>query len=185
MIVILPILTAGAYFVAPLAFSGLIERFSGEENQREMTSRMTDLTFNFLFMSSRAMIGEGIGNGIQAAHVGSASAYDISLAEMENLRLVQELGPISGGAVVLMRYVAGIYLLIASCRLLKVASARLSPVLPLAFTLAPTLMIGELIRSAPVVATQAYFFVSLICGVIVFRREPLSSISVMNLTRGT
>jgi hypothetical protein len=175
MIVILPILTLIAYFVAPLAFSGVMDRFSGEDNQREMTSRMTDLTFNFIFMPSRTIIGEGIGNGIQAAHVGSASAYDISLAEMENLRLIQELGPISGSAVVLIRYVAGIYMLVASFRLLKVSSGRLSSVLPLAFTLAPTLMLGELIRSAPVVATQTYFFVSLICGAILFRHEPLRS----------
>jgi hypothetical protein len=175
MTLALPVLTVAAYFVAPLAFSGLIDRFSGQESQREMTSRMTDLTFNFIFMPSRTIIGEGIGKGIQAAHVGSSTAYDISLAEMENLRLIQELGPISGTAVVLIRYIAGISMLIASFRLRKVSSARLSAVLPLAFTLAPTLMIGELIRSAPVVATQTYFFVSLICGEIVFRDERLCS----------
>ena len=180
LLVVLPVLTFLAYAVAPLAFSGLLERFSGEENQHEMTSRVADMTVGFLYTPSSTFIGQGLGNGIQAAHVGSAAAYQVNLLEMENLRLVQELGVVPGASFVILRYISGIALIIAGFRAFSERNVRLATAVPLAFTLAPTIMIGELIRSAPVIATQEFFFAALILGAVLFYREPLQSGAVSN-----
>lgn len=180
MLAIIPVLTFAAYFVAPLAFSGLIDRFSGESYQREMTNRISDMTIGFLYTPSSSFIGQGIGSGIQAAHVGSAAAYQIDLLEMENLRIVQEMGVIPGGVFVILRYIAGFALIVAGFKALRAPQVRFASAVPLAFTLAPTITVGELIRSAPVIATQEFFFAALICGAVLFSREPLQASAVVD-----
>jgi hypothetical protein len=45
---------------------------------------------------------------------------------------------------------------------------------PLAFSAAPTIMVGDLTHSAPITATQAYFWSALILGALLFRHEPVS-----------
>jgi len=46
--------------------------------------------------------------------------------------------------------------------------------LPLAFSAAPAIVVGELVRSAPVLATQIYFCIALMLGAVLFKREPLA-----------
>lgn len=175
---VLPGLAGVAYVISPESFQGTLSRFSGEEAHTEMSSRVMEMTIGFFTEPKFNMLGEGIGNGIQAAHAGSTSAYATTLSEYDTIRIVQEMGFVTGTLVVLLRYGAGIALLIAGFRALGLPTGHSMPhAVPLAFTVVPTLMTGDIVRVAPMIAAQIFFCVALVYGSIQFRREPLNVVA--------
>jgi hypothetical protein len=169
--VLLPVLAGLAYLVAPASLMGVANRFSGEQYQEEMATRVENMTVGFLTEPRFSLIGLGIGRGIQAAQAGSRDPYSVSLSEWDTIRGVQELGSVTGIALVLARYGAAVLLFVLAARAL-IDKPDLSFGLPLAFCTIPTLAIGDIWRVAPEIATQVYFCIAFVCGSILFRREP-------------
>lgn len=170
VVLLMPVLGGLAYLLAPDAFSGNLNRFSHEDNQKEMSVRIAQMTVGFLIEPGFSVLGKGIGTGIQAASVGAMDPYAIKLSEWDNIRGVQELGTFGGIAIVLTRYLATFLVIGAGIRA-QLQRPGFAYALPIAFTVAPTLAIGDMWRTAPMVATQVFYFIALICGAILFRKE--------------
>jgi hypothetical protein len=176
IVILLPVLTGIAYFAAPASFSAVIDRFSGEDTRQNLRSRIFYMFVGFITEARFSPLGVGVGFGIPAANPGGAASFSIVLSENEPTRIAEELGSFTGSAIVMLRFCAAIALVLASFRCLSLAPGRRFPhAVPLAFAAAPSIMIGELVRSAPLVATQSFFAVALILSAILFRREPLDS----------
>lgn len=172
VLVLVPVIAVISYFAAPVSFSAVVDRFSGENNQEDIFARVDHAFFGFTFVPQYSVLGVGIGWGIPAANPGAGMG--IVLSEHEPIRTVEELGSYIGTALVVMRYVGGVMLVFASFRALQLTRGHSFPHgVPLAFAAAPLLMIGELERSAPVLATQIFFTIALILGAILYRQEPL------------
>lgn len=172
VLVLLPVIAVISYFAAPVSFSAVVDRFSGENNQENIYDRIEHAFFGFTFVPSYSVLGAGIGYGIPAANPGAGMG--IVLSEHEPIRTVQELGSYIGPALVLMRYVGGVLLVIAGLRALRLPRGHSFPhAVPLAFASAPLLMVGELERSAPALATQNFITIALILSAILYRQEPL------------
>jgi len=174
MLILLPILTAVAYVVVPKSFNAVIERFSGEGYQEDIKARIEHMFFGFLSVPQFSVLGKGVGYGIPAANPSAGATLGMILSEHESIRIVQEMGSFVGTALVILRYIAGVGLVFVSFKCLRLPRAhRLSHAVPLAFATAPTLMINEMVRSAPVLATQTFFVIALILSAVLFRDEPL------------
>jgi hypothetical protein len=172
VIILLPMLIIVAYFAAPANFNAVVDRFSGEEHQQNIEQRIDKMFTAFTWAPGYSALGAGIGVGIPAANPGGG--VEFTLSESETIRTVQEMGTYTGTILVLLRYVAGILLLLTAFRALRMPLGHNLPhAVPLAFAAAPTIMIGDLTHSAPVTATQAYFWSALILGALLFRREPV------------
>jgi hypothetical protein len=169
--ILLPLLVVISYFAAPSNFDAVVARFSGEGNQQSIEQRIDKMFTAFTWAASYSGLGVGIGVGIPAANPGHVAFV---LSENESIRIVQEMGTYTGTILVLLRDAAGILLVLVSFRALQLAQGnRLPHAVPLAFSAAPTIMVGDLTHSAPVTATQAYFWTALILGALLFRHEPV------------
>jgi len=169
---LVPVLGLLSFVVAPKSFQATLDRLSGSGYQGEMVTRVVAMSVGFLTEPSFSPLGLGIGDGIRAASVGSASAYGVSLSEYDSTRIVQELGTFTGGFLVLLRYGATIVLIFAGFKALLLPHLHSFPhAVPLAFTLASTLMTGDIVRAAPGIATQSYFCIALICGAILSSQQ--------------
>ncbi len=166
----MPLMAGLAYLLAPDAFTGNLNRLSHSENQTEMSVRVMQMTVGFLSEPGFSVLGKGIGTGIQAASVSSADPYAVKLSEWDNIRGVQELGTFGGILLVLTRYLAALLVIGAGLRA-QMQRPGFAYALPIAFTVAPTLAIGDMWRTAPMVATQVFYFMALICGAMLFRRQ--------------
>jgi hypothetical protein len=176
VLVLLPILTVVAALVSPASFNAVLDRFSGEANEQSLNTRVQKILLGFTYSPAFSVLGVGIGYGIPAANPSAGAAVGILLSENEPIRLVQEMGSFTGTGLVLIRYVAGFLLIGAGFKALLLRRGHSFPhALPMAFSLAPTLMVGEIVRSAPVMATQVFICAALILGAILFRQEPLQS----------
>ncbi len=179
ILLLIPAFGLVSYMLSPVSFEGNLNRFTSEGAEQDAGKRISGMTIGFLTAPSFSLLGKGIGYGIQAAHAGSVNAYIVTLSEDEGSRTVQELGSVSGIALTLVRYSAGVLLIFTGFRALQLPRGHRFPhAVPLAFSVVPTLMVGELVRSAPVMATQAYICIALICGAMLFRREPLVPVSL-------
>jgi hypothetical protein len=175
VLVLTPILTLVAYIAAPASFSAVIDRFSGDVYQEELVVRIEHMFVGFVTVPPFSPLGVGVGFGIPAANP-AGSSLGIKLSEHESIRTVLEMGTFTGSALVLLRYIGGIWLIAVGFRCLTLPRGHSLPhAVPLAFAAAPTLMIGELERSAPAIATQNFFIIALILSAVLFRREPLDS----------
>jgi hypothetical protein len=173
VILLLPILTVISYFAAPVSFNAVADRFSGEGNREEMSTRIDHMVTAFVWATHYSILGAGIGVGIPAANPGAAG---FRISENESIRIVEELGTFVGTAVVLLRYGAGLMLIVASFRALKLPRGHsLHHAVPLAFAIFPTLTVGSLTASAPVLATQAFFWTALILSALLFKYEPIAA----------
>ncbi len=171
VIVMLPVLVVVSYFAAPASFNAVVERFSGEGQQQGIENRIDKMFTAFTWAAGYSGLGAGIGVGIPAANPGHLSFV---LSENESIRIVQEMGTYTGTVLVLMRFAAGILLVLASFRALRLPLGHNLPhAVPLAFAAAPIVMAGDLTHSAPVTATQEYFWTALILGALLFRHEPV------------
>jgi hypothetical protein len=177
VIVLLPVLVLAAFFAAPAAFNGVVARFSGEGYQEDLIVRTEHMFLAFMTVPEYSPLGVGIGYGIPAANPAAGSGGSVGgilLSEHETIRGVQEMGTYTGTLLVALRYASGFLLLYAALRSLVLPRNHGLPhALPLAFTLVPTLMVGELARSAPVVAPQIFFAIALILSATLFRAEPI------------
>jgi hypothetical protein len=182
VVLLLPILVVVGYYAAPTSFQAVLDRFSGEGAQQEMGSRVEKMVTAFSYASRYSVLGVGIGYGIPAANPG-ANAFNLS--ENESIRIIGELGTYTGVAVIAVRYICGVLLFFACIRALQLPRGHALPhALPLMFTMAPTLAVGELTSAAPVVATQLYFWIAIILSALLFRREPIeASLLQMSKTR--
>jgi hypothetical protein len=172
--ILLPIIAGLGFLVSPDSFTGNVNRFEGEDASREMTTRVEGMTFGFLTDVPLSLLGEGIGKGIQASNVGSNDAYEVDLSEWDPIRGVQELGSVTGTALVLFRYGGSFALFFAGVAALKQRPSS-SYSLPLAATAIPQLALGDIWRVAPQIATQVFFCIAFIIGTMLFRREVMNS----------
>ncbi len=171
VIVMLPVLVVVSYFAAPASFNAVVERFSGEGQQQGIENRIDKMFTAFTWAAGYSGLGAGIGVGIPAANPGHLSFV---LSENESIRIVQEMGTYTGTVLVLMRFAAGVLLVLASFRALRLPLGHNLPhAVPLAFAAAPIVMAGDLTHSAPITATQEYFWTALILGALLFRHEPV------------
>ncbi len=174
IIAAIPALVAVASITAPSAFQGVASRFSGDEARVDLVTRIHDMTLRFVESPGVDLLGQGIGSGLQAARIRMVASYSDELTEDDNMRIVQELGWITGDAIVFLRYIAGFLLVVAAVKATTLKSEYQMPhALPLAFTLLPTLTVGDLVRVAPMVATQTYFCLALILSSLVYSPDPL------------
>jgi hypothetical protein len=184
VIVAVPVFLLIAYVVAPENIMALGQRFTDEGVQEEMTSRLEQMTVGFILEPSFSLLGHGMGAGIPAAE--STTRYlsndafwsfqEPYISEWDNIRSVQGLGSVVGVFVVFARYGASIIVLIAAYKALKLPGAESWPhALPIAFTIIPTLAIGDMIHSAPIQAPQVYYCAALICSALLYRREQYAS----------
>jgi hypothetical protein len=171
VILLLPILTLIGYWAAPGSFNAVLARFSGEQNQAAIGVRVERMITAFTWAANYSVMGVGIGYGIPAANPGKMA---FNLSENESIRIVEELGTYVGTVVVLTRYAGGLLLLFASFRAMKLPRGHSLPhAVPLTFAALPTLTVGSMTGQAPVVATQVFFWIALILGVLLFKNEPL------------
>ena len=176
VLVLLPILTAIAYVVVPKSFNAVIERFSGEEYQEDMLKRIDHMIVGFVSVPEFSYLGKGIGYGIPAANPAAGAATGILLSEHETIRTVQELGSFIGPALVLLRYAMSFVIISFGFKALLLKRNHSFPhAVPLAFSAVPIFMIGELVRSAPVISSQIFFVIALILSAVLFRDEPLTA----------
>lgn len=174
VLVLMPVIFIIGYFAAPKSVNAVIDRFSGESNEQSIETRINHQILGFTYAAKFSVLGLGVGYGIPAANPAAAAAGGLILSENEPIRMLQEMGTFTGTALVLMRYFAGFGLLLVGFQCLQLPRGHTLPHgLPLAFTVAPTLMVGELLRSAPVLASQVYFCAALILGAVLFQHEPL------------
>lgn len=170
--VLLPVLGGLAYLIAPASVMGNLNRFSGEENHRDLAHRSEYMAVGFVTATDLSLLGKGVGVGIQAANVESANAYVVTLSENDTMRGVEELGTFTGTILDLARYFGAIAFVLMGVRtLLQTPSVGYG--LPLALSTIPTLAFGDLWRTAPMIATQVYFCIAFLLGTILFRREAL------------
>jgi len=176
VIILLPALVVISYFAAPASFSAVVDRFSGEQNQQSIEQRIDKMFTAFTWAAGYSGLGVGIGVGIPAANPGHVAFV---LSENESIRIVEEMGTYTGTVLVLLRYTAGLGLLLLAFRALQLPQGHNLPhAVSLAFSAAPTIMVGDLTHSAPITATQAYFWSALILGALLFRREPVPATTV-------
>jgi hypothetical protein len=174
ILVLLPVVVVAAYFAAPKSFNALMDRFSGEGYQEEISARLEHMFLGFLTVPKYSPLGVGIGYGIPAANPAAGAASGILLSEHETIRIVQELGSFTGTGLVILRYGAGIALIFAGFKGLLLRRRHSFPhAVPLAFAFMPLVMVGEVVRSAPVVASETFFAIALVLSAYLFREEPL------------
>jgi hypothetical protein len=172
VLVLMPVLAGVAYLAAPKSLEGVADRFSNEGAPEEFEVRIEHMLLGFVYVPKFSVLGVGTGYGIPAAN--PAASVGIVLSEHEPIRMVMELGTFMGSALVLLRYGASVILILASFHAMMLPRWHSFPhAVPLALVLAPTLLFGELIRSAPAISTQVFFCIALISSAILFRREPL------------
>ncbi|MGB6688240.1 MAG: hypothetical protein WBE76_10395, partial [Terracidiphilus sp.] len=158
---------------APASFDAVLNRVSGEENQASIGVRIERMITAFTWATHYRILGAGIGFGIPAANPGGGA---FSISENESIRIVEELGTFVGMTVVLLRYGAGLVLIVASFRALKLPRGHGFPhAVPLAFAAFPTLTVGSLTSAAPVLASQTFYWIALILGALLFKHEPLDA----------
>ena len=172
VILLLPVLVVVSYFAAPASFQAVVDRFSGEGQQQGIEDRIDKMFTAFTWAAGYSGLGVGIGVGIPAANPGHVAFV---LSENESIRIVQEMGTYTGTVLVLLRDWAGLWLVLAGFRALRLPLGHNLPhAVPLAFAAAPIIMAGDLTHSAPVTATQEFFWSALILGALLFRHEPVA-----------
>jgi len=175
ILLLVPVVAVAGYFAAPASFQAVVDRFSGEENQQSILTRIDHAIFGFTYAASYSVLGMGVGYGIPAANP-AAESQGLILSENEPIRLLQEMGTYTGSALVALRYIACLLMMLVAFKCLSLPRGHSFPhALPLAFSAAPTLLFGELVRSAPMLSTQIYYSIALILGAVLFQREPLAA----------
>jgi len=176
VLVSLPVITVISYFAAPVSFSAVVDRFSGEGVEEQLATRVEHMFVGFTYVPEYSVLGAGIGYGIPAANPGAGANIGIVLSEHEPIRIVQEMGTYVGTGLVIFRYVTSIGLMLFSFKCLTLPRGHSMPhAVPLAFAVAPILTVGELVRSAPMLATQVFYIMAFIFGAYLFKDEPLES----------
>lgn len=172
ILVLVPVIALIGSLITPASFNAVKDRFSGEANQQSIVERVNHLILGFTYAAQFSVLGKGVGYGIPAANP-KAAAAGLLLSENENIRLIQEMGTFVGTGLVVLRYASGVLVLLLAFRCMKLPRGHRFPhALPLAFSAVPTILLGELIRSAPLLATQTYFCIALMLSAVLFRREP-------------
>lgn len=180
VIIAIPVFTFFAFLIAPRNLDAMITRFTDESAHSEMTNRVSQMSIGFLITPDFSLMGQGMGAGIPAAesatkYMGDDRYWSFKapfISEWDNIRSVQALGSIVGSFIVLARYGTSIIVIIAAFKALKLPGGASWPhAVPLAFTVVPTLAIGDMIHSAPIQAPQVYYCAALICSALLYRRE--------------
>jgi hypothetical protein len=162
--VLLPIAGAMTYFVSPVAFNIVLERFTGERYVDEGQNRLLNGLIGFAVEPDFSLVGAGIGLGVDAAHVGNADAYNFTYALSENdmVRNVMELGTPVGLFYVLTRILFISGMVVLSMQIIR--SGGTPHVLPLSFVLFAQSYQGDWTRSAAMSASQVMVGYAFILG---------------------
>jgi hypothetical protein len=150
IVFMLPIAGAAIYVISPEEFNIMVYRFTGEGSVEDNSNRLEDGTVGFLTKPKFSLIGQGIGIGTDAAHVGSVGGYDFTytLSEYDLIRNVIELGTLVGVTYVMTRILFFIALIFLAIRLVRDGS---SPhVLPVSFFLMAQTTQGDMTRNAAI-----------------------------------
>lgn len=154
VLVLLPLVAGATYLISPSEANIIVERFTGKSYQQEGVGRVEYTMVGFLTEPPFDPVGAGIGMGVDAAHAGSANAYDYTyqLSEEDSIRTVMELGTIVGLFYILVRIGFLVGMIFVAFQIVR--SGSTPHVLPLAVFLAAAGYIGDLTRSATMTATQ-------------------------------
>jgi len=164
ILVLLPVAAGLTYVISPAEFNIVADRFTGEQYQSSNQSRVEEGLIGFLVLPNFSLIGAGIGMGVDAAHAGSANAYQYTygLSETDTIRTVMELGTPVGLLYVLTRLGFLFCMVLLSIRIVRNGS---SPhVLPLAFFLLAQGYLGDMTRNAAMTASQMMIYYAFILG---------------------
>lgn len=193
LLMLIPLFIALSYLFVPANLEALTNRFTEKKDQTEMTSRVRTMTIGFITDTEFDLMGHGIADYIPAAENASkildpnpfrGMSY-LYVLEWDNLRAVEGLGTVVGSFVVLCRYVASILVLFAAYKATTLpALQRFNHAIPLAFTIVPTMAIGDMVHSAPIQAPQILYCAAIICSALLYRREVYAS-SPMPLMEST
>jgi len=91
----IPIAVGAVYLINPTEYETMQRRFFDKTNSDyEMKGRVGENLYGWLYEAEFSFIGQGVGMGIDAAHVGSVDAYNFTygLSESDTVRNVMELG---------------------------------------------------------------------------------------------
>jgi hypothetical protein len=180
LLILVPVFLGMAYLFAPANLEALSSRFTEQKEQEEMTGRVRTMIVGFVTDTDFDIMGQGIAANIPAASNASymlnsnpfRGMSQYSFAEWDNIRAVQGLGTIVGTFVVIARYVTSIIVLFAAYKATMLPGAqRFDHAIPLAFTVVPTLAIGDMVHSAPIQAPQIFYCAAMICSALLYRRE--------------
>ncbi len=164
VIVLVPLCGAATYVISPDEYNIVMERFTGQHYVSDNKRRLEEGTIGFLTEPKFSLIGAGIGMGVDAAHAGSADAYNFTygLSETDIIRNVMELGSLVGLIYVFTRLLFFLGLILLAYRLVRTGS---SPhVLPLSFFLFAQAYQGDLTRNAAITGSMVMTAVVYILG---------------------
>jgi len=161
--VLLPVAAGATYVISPSEFNVVVDRFSGEGAKEELTPRIVNALIGFAIVPPFSLVGAGIGMGVDAAHAGSAEAYQFTytLSESDTIRNVMELGTPVGLLYVLTRFSFAFGMIFLSIRIVR--SGSTPHVLPLSFLLVGQVF-QDLTRNATMTSTQVMIGYAFILG---------------------
>jgi hypothetical protein len=164
--ILLPVVAGAVFLIAPDEYNIVMERFTGDYYVDATKTRLSESLTGFLIQPEFSLLGKGVGVGVDAAHVGSADAYQYtySLSETDVTRNVMELGTLVGLAYVLTRLFFGVALIILAMRLVRAGS---SPhVLPLSFFIMAQFYLGDLTRNAAMSSSETMLACCFVLGTL-------------------
>ena len=164
IIVLLPIAAVATYMISPAEFNIVVERFTGSNYTQNSKERVMFGFYGFLTEPRFDLVGAGIGMGVDAAHVGSADAYNFTydLAEQDSVRNVMELGTLVGLFYMVTRlgFLTGMIFLAV-----RIARSGSAPhVVPLSFFLFVEGYLGDMTRAATMTTSQLMMGYAFILG---------------------
>ena len=160
----IPIAGTMTYFISPAEFNIIAERFTGSNYQADNKARAIDSLFGFATIPQFSLIGAGVGQGVDAAHIGSSNAYAYTydLAEQDIVRNVMELGTPVGITYAMSRILFAVGMIVLAGLIVK--SGGPPHVLPIALVMLSQTWTGDLTRAATMTATQVFMGYSFILG---------------------
>lgn len=166
--VLLPVVGAATFLISPDEFNVVMLRFTGDYYVTEQKSRLAESAFGFLYQPRFSFLGAGVGMGVDAAHAGSAEAYNFTyaLAETDITRIVMELGTPLGLIYVLTRLSCGVGMIFLSIRMVRAGS--MPHLLPMSFFLMGQVYLGDLTRNAAMSSSQVMVGYSFIMGAVFY-----------------
>jgi hypothetical protein len=162
--ILLPVVGGITYIISPDEVNILVERFTSEHNVDEGKNRIALIAVGFATEPDFSFAGAGIGQGVDAAHVGNANAYQFTytLSEYDTIRTVMELGTPVGLFYIAIRFGFILGMVVLAVRVVREGS---SPhVLPLSFCLLADVYLGDLTRSATMTSSQIFMGYAFILG---------------------
>jgi hypothetical protein len=165
-LIALPIAAGLVAVINPIEYEKVTERFTDKTNSSyDMKGRIVENFIGWIYEPDFSFIGKGVGMGIDAAHAGSADAYNFtySLAESDPVRNVMELGTPVGFLWCTARFGFAIGMILLAWRLNEIS--------PHTLALACVLFaqIGwEMTRNATTTFTQVMIGYCFIFGVAVY-----------------